>query len=473
MISSKKQQKTILLVEDDALIATTETHELQKKGYQVNHVFTGQDAIQTALNENSNIDLILMDINLGSGIDGTETASKILKQKDIPVVFLSSHTESEIVEKTEKITSYGYVVKNSGIVVLDASIKMALKLFKANHDLLESKEKLKESERKTLAWLENSPVCTKIVNADFKLHYMSPAGVESLGFKSLKDIQNTPYPFNFYPESFRIKMRQKMEQAKSTGKISINEASVVDINGNEIWFHSTIVPVFCKKKELDYYLVVSINTTERKQTEKAFEQQLQEKEILLKEVYHRIKNNISSIISLLRMQVGSISNKDAIEILSDAIGRAESIREIYNIILNSSQYEEMSVKDYFNALINSIIQLFPEGKTIKTKINIQDFILHNKNIFSLGVIVNECLSNSIKYAFLQKKKGHIKVSLTKKENTVSLVVQDNGIGLPEAFDLDMSNGFGLKLVGMFTQQLNGTFSIRTDKGTKCTVSFKI
>ncbi|MFN2312796.1 MAG: response regulator, partial [Spirochaetia bacterium] len=93
----------------------------------------------------SDIDLILMDINLGSGIDGTQAAELILQNHDIPVVFLSSHTEPEVVEKTEKITSYGYVVKNSSTTVLDASIKMAFKLFDAMVNEQIKEESLRQS----------------------------------------------------------------------------------------------------------------------------------------------------------------------------------------------------------------------------------------------------------------------------------------------------------------------------------------
>ncbi len=117
-------KKTILLVEDEALIALAKQRNLEKYDYNVLTINTGEKAIKIS-RENDNIDLILMDIDLGRGIDGTEAAELILKERNIPVVFLSSHTEPEIVKKTEKITSYGYIVKNSGITVLDASIKMA------------------------------------------------------------------------------------------------------------------------------------------------------------------------------------------------------------------------------------------------------------------------------------------------------------------------------------------------------------
>jgi CheY-like chemotaxis protein len=113
--------RNILLVEDEAIIALSEKKQLEKYGYAVKTVTSGQAAVR-AVRTGADIDLILMDINLGQGIDGTEAAELILQDHDIPIVFVSSHTEPEIVEKTEKITSYGYVVKNSSITVLDASL---------------------------------------------------------------------------------------------------------------------------------------------------------------------------------------------------------------------------------------------------------------------------------------------------------------------------------------------------------------
>ena len=154
-------KKNILLVEDEALIAIMEKSELEKYGYTVAHLKSGEKAIKY-IDENYNkIDLILMDIDLGNGIDGTEAGKRILEKHNIPVVFLSSHTEPEIVEKTEEITSYGYVVKNSGIILLDASIKMAFKLFESQtrleKELLERKiieEKVISDEKNSKKWLQ-------------------------------------------------------------------------------------------------------------------------------------------------------------------------------------------------------------------------------------------------------------------------------------------------------------------------------
>ncbi len=124
--------KKILLVEDDPIVAMVGKKTLAKYGYNVLHASSGEMAVD-AFASHQDIDLVLMDIDLGYGVDGTEAAALILDQRDIPVVFLSSHTEPDIVEKTEKITSYGYVVKNSGSTILFASIKRAFKLFEADN----------------------------------------------------------------------------------------------------------------------------------------------------------------------------------------------------------------------------------------------------------------------------------------------------------------------------------------------------
>ncbi|MCX6168068.1 MAG: PAS domain S-box protein [Ignavibacteriales bacterium] len=134
-----KNKKTILLVEDEELLAMTETRWLKKAGYDVINVFNGEQAIAIVYKYKDPIDLILMDINLGSGIDGIQAAKEILHKHDIPIIFLSSHTEIEIIEKTEQIASYGYIIKDSKEFALLALIKMALKLHNVNKEL-KSKE---------------------------------------------------------------------------------------------------------------------------------------------------------------------------------------------------------------------------------------------------------------------------------------------------------------------------------------------
>jgi len=122
--------KTILLVEDEAIIAVSEKRTLNRHGYKVIWVSSGEQAVDTFTNS-TEIDLILMDINLGAGMDGTQAAEMILKHREVPLIFLSSNTEREVVEKTEDITCYGYIVKHLGAIELIVSIKIAFLLFDA------------------------------------------------------------------------------------------------------------------------------------------------------------------------------------------------------------------------------------------------------------------------------------------------------------------------------------------------------
>src|ERR1035438_6443934 len=134
--------KTILLVDDEILIAVNRAELLERNGYLVMTATNAKQAIDK-VESGVRIDLILMDINLGKGMDGTQAAEEILKDHDIPIVFLSNYTEAEIVKKTDKVVSYGYIVKDSGDTVLLTSIKMAFRLYETQRDLKEREAKLK------------------------------------------------------------------------------------------------------------------------------------------------------------------------------------------------------------------------------------------------------------------------------------------------------------------------------------------
>lgn len=133
-VQSTISPRTILLVEDEVLIALAERKLLERSGYRVLTAKTGEQAVELT-RTTAAIDLILMDIDLGSGISGTEAAKTILGERSIPLAFLSSHTEPEVVDSTEGITSYGYILKTSGDTVELASVRMAFRLADANPNI--------------------------------------------------------------------------------------------------------------------------------------------------------------------------------------------------------------------------------------------------------------------------------------------------------------------------------------------------
>jgi PAS domain S-box-containing protein len=227
-----------------------------------------------------------------------------------------------------------------------------------------------------------------------------------------------------------------------------------------------------KKNERIILLAIE-DITEHKLAEDEVKRQLAEKEILLKEVHHRIKNNIASIGGLLSLHMQSITNPEAIAVLQDAIGRVNSMGILYDKLLLSEDYKDISVKNYAESLADVVVALFPGSAKIKLEKRIADFRLDPKRLFPLGIIINELLTNIMKYAFSKRKTGLIKISLTNVDKHVKLVIQDNGNGLPVGFNINESKGFGLMLVKMLSQQLAGSFTIENHKGTRCIVEFDI
>ena len=476
----RNSKKTILLVEDEALIALSSKKNLEKYGYNVITIDSGEKAIQLIKKETDElvklpeskqiyhkkvendiipintshtvveefkdkgeIDLILMDIDLGEGMDGTQAAEIILREKDIPIIFLSSHTESEIVEKTEKITSYGYVVKNSSSTVLDASIKMAFKLFNANiklkKELIEKKELNKEKNKRDIELIiakKEIKFQNELIHANNKLVYQNK---EKQKRASELTIANKELVF------------QNIEKQKRASELTIANKELIFQNEE-------------KQKRASELTIANKEIIFQKEEKEGLE-------TLLKEVHHRIKNNITTIANLLSMQLESISNQEAISILQDTLARIFSMSVLYDKLLLSDDYSSIPAKKYLENLIDAIVELFQHNLYITTEKQIDQFNLPSKKLFLLGIILNELLTNTLKYAFIGKKSCFINISLTNIENQLTLTIQDNGNGLPESFNINDSNGFGLKLVKMLCEQLNGSFIIENHKGTRSIVKF--
>lgn len=721
---NSEDKKKILLVEDEVIIAMMEKQQLEKYGYNVHHITNGEDAIRIALNNDSNYDLFLMDINLGSGIDGTQAAEEILKTKDIPVVFLSSHTEPEIVEKTEKITSYGYVVKNSGIVVLDASIKMAFKLFKSKmnekikekylqdtnnlistafdssldcflilsskrnsdgiiidfiienvntrteemlqinrseligkdlcevlpinrtagffdkykkvvdsgtpiveefylpdtnvpaawhyHQVVRSRDgvliihrditqqknyetALRESENRFRHFMNHLPGTGWVVDKELKFILSQGKGLEKIGLKPDQVVGMTLYEFfgindenHIVIDGHRRALNGETVQYEQTyNNITFNTSlsPLIDENGCIIGVVGLSIDISERKlaltelqeikdrynlaienteagvwdwdmindkvvysarwknmfgyedhevensfsgwknlwhpddklrieKSIDDYLNgitnkyeiihrcrhkngewlwiqtrgdilkdaegqpvrwvgTNIDITALKLAEKEIKQQLSENEILLKEAYHRIKNNIASIESLLNLQATSTDNIEVKSVLQESISRIQSTRVLYEKLLISNNYQDVSIKNYIDSLIDSLVTVFSESKYIFIERNMVDFTVSSKNAIPIGIIINELMTNVFKYAFKDQKTGNILLEVKKTENHVILTIKDNGVGIDERVDANKSPGFGLTIVKMLAEQLNGTFTMENDNGTRSILKFEI
>jgi two-component system, chemotaxis family, CheB/CheR fusion protein len=233
------------------------------------------------------------------------------------------------------------------------------------------------------------------------------------------------------------------------------------------WYTMRILPYRTMDNVIEGAVINFVNITRRKQMEDALKKQLTEKEILLREVHHRIKNNIASVESLLMMQIQTVSNKEALSVLQNAVGRIKSMSSLYDKLLVQKDYTESSVKSYIEGLIDSLRELFSVQKDHLIETRVSDFNLSSETLFYLGIIINEIITNAMKYAFTEKSGGLISLSLTRRENHVCLTIEDNGRGLPEDFTYqEGAGGFGLNLVEMLSTRLDGVYTIenREDSG---------
>jgi PAS domain S-box-containing protein len=189
------------------------------------------------------------------------------------------------------------------------------------------------------------------------------------------------------------------------------------------------------------------------------------------EVHHRVKNNMNTIASLLSIQAQSLKEPAAVSALQDARGRVKSMMLLYDRLFLASTSGVVSLQSYIPALIEEIVRNFSTSARIKVKTRLEDIRLDAQTLQPLGIILNELVTNVCKYAFPGQDSGTITVSASKQDDGVQIIIQDDGIGIPDYIDFDRSTGFGLQLVQALTLQLDGSIRILRDKGTKVVLEF--
>ncbi len=300
-----------------------------------------------------------------------------------------------------------------------------------------------------------------INSASLKIYGLRPEeciGRLAFDFISPEDRERTIAAFNTWLKSDKDNIVFENQQVHIDGKVHLMSWKIFterNVNGRVNGFSG-----------------YARDITERKIAEDKIKSLLEEKEIMLREVNHRIKNNMNTLYGLLLLQSQTLEDSKAVTALESSASRVHSMMVLYDKLYHSLDVQKLSVKDYLPSLIDEILANGSLDKSVKIEKNIDDFILDAKRLQPLGIIINELLSNIIKYAFNGIEGGVIKVSATLKNDMVSISVEDNGNGIPETVDFDNSTGFGLQLVGMLAKDLKGTIRIERASGTKIILEFK-
>ena len=210
-------------------------------------------------------------------------------------------------------------------------------------------------------------------------------------------------------------------------------------------------------------------TLEKKNT--IISESLSEKELLLREIHHRVKNNLQFISSLLRLQSDHVTDPTALDALQQGHDRVRSMALIHQDLYKEDNLTGVSTKSYFTKLITGLFKSSNiHDERVKFDLAIEDLNLDVDTIVPIGLITNELITNSLKYGFPDNREGDIHVEFKERDDTIHLIVSDNGIGMSSDQQVGLGSSFGYKLVSALVGQLEGEFSIKGDIGTSVNIS---
>jgi len=231
-------------------------------------------------------------------------------------------------------------------------------------------------------------------------------------------------------------------------------------------------PVGYERTDLEIFLIYN-DVTNRVLTEQQIITSLHEKELLLKEVHHRVKNNLQIISGILKLQSMRIQDPRAQEIIQECRNQVYTMASIHELLYNSKDIGKIHVEEYINKLVDHFKQ---EYEGISARLNLRvtvdpDIVLDIERCIPCGLILNELIMNAVKYAFKPDAEGEIRISFTQDVSSYRMQVSDNGRGLPKDFDIRKSQSLGMELTSQLTHQLRGRLEITSEKGTTFTILF--
>jgi two-component sensor histidine kinase len=202
---------------------------------------------------------------------------------------------------------------------------------------------------------------------------------------------------------------------------------------------------------------------------------LKEKEHLLKEIHHRVKNNLQIVSSLLNLQSDSIVDEKYLGLIKESHNRINSMALVHEMLYKSKDLSKIELKEYIEVLSSSVNMSYSSpSKEISFDYHIQSGVfLEIDMMIPIGLILNEILSNSYKYAFKEKNKGVIRIELKQLKKQLILIVEDDGIGLEKNFDIKKQGSLGMQLIHMLSEQIEADMKVSSKKGTRYDIVFPL
>jgi PAS domain S-box-containing protein len=449
--------KKILVIEDTESMRVLTITVLQSNGFEVKGTDEGLKGIELAREYRP--DLILCDINLPD-IDGYEILEKIREDKSlsiIPFIFLTVHANSNDIRHGMSIGADDYITKPFTEEELISAVKARIK----KQEILS---------KHFLLMADASPVMIWMSDQDKNCNYFNKKWLDFRG-RTIDEENGKGWTEGIHPEDIASCMEAYKEAFDEKKNLSI-EYRLKRFDGHYRWLLETGNPYFDSDCVFAGYIGSCIDITERKHMEETLEASLREKEILLKEIHHRVKNNLQFISSLLYLQSSHIKDRQILDICNDIKNRISMMANIHENLYQSENISYINFSKQINSLVNNINQSYSgNSKKIDFNIKVEDVTLELDTAISCSLILNELLTNSFKYAFTDKNEGNISIEFYRKNGKYTLLYEDDGKGFPCDIDPFKSKSLGLHIVKLSVKQIDGTMELDRTKGIKFKFEF--
>ena len=363
------------------------------------------------------------------------------------------------------------------VEVFNSSIELKGRpiLFNIIHDItprIEMEKSLRKSEEKYRTLFEEDPNYTMLLGTDGTILDVNQSSIKLIGIPK-KDLIGKKYSILKKGKQNDSELQVDRINSLLHGEsVEPFEFRFITNDENINWISVHLKPVM-DNGTIIYIIAIGIDITEHKTAEKAIKSSLNDKNILLKEIHHRVKNNMQIISSLLNLQTEYVDDEQAINVLKESQNRVRSMAIIHEKLYKSKDLTHINFADYIKSLVSNLFYSYNIRQTrIKSTFRIEDISLNIETAIPCGLIISELISNSLKYAFPNDMNGEIIVSLKAKDDTYQLCISDNGIGLPEDINFNNIKTLGMSLVNSLTEQIDGKVTIYRNHGTQYEINFK-
>ncbi|NLE30386.1 MAG: PAS domain-containing protein [Phycisphaerae bacterium] len=465
----------VLIVEDSADDATLLIFHLERAGYVLDHRLVSTEKEMQAALDQHDWEIVISDYSL-PGFGGL-AALKMVRDRglDIPFIIVSGVIGEETAVAAMKAGAQDYLMKGN-LFRLVPAIERELREVEMRRERVKTAAILKETERKLLTLLSNLPGMAYRCRNDehWTMEFVSDGCWELTGYKPEDIIGNKTISYQqlIHPDH-RQEVNDKIQ-------ISINENAPFELTYRIVTSSQQVKWVLEKGRMVDspqgqvQMLEGFISDiTEGKKREEELKATLAQKDVLVKEVHHRVKNNLQVIYSLLNLQSGYVKDPLALDMFKECRDRVKSMAIIHEILYQAKDVSKVDFGEYVRTLVGHLKQSYLfQATPIEIKIDVAPMMLNLDVAVPCGLIINELVSNSLKYAFPEGRKGVIEINLHQpEEGKYNLVIRDDGVGFPDDIDFYHTETLGLQLVNTLTDQLEGTIELIRGRGTQFVLTF--